>query len=114
MGTYYLEETAVPAGYNAPAGMFILTIAENDVSLGSAGTIGQADLNDWITASEIAVSEPEEGEETVYTVSIRNTVGYALHSTGGPGTKLIYLLGIMLTVLAGAGYVIKSLRRNER
>ena len=36
----------------------------------------------------------------------------ALPNTGGPGTNMLYLLGIMLTGLAGAGLVMKRRRRN--
>ena len=36
--------------------------------------------------------------------TIRNDqIGYELPSTGGPGTTLIYLLGLLLTAIAGAG-----------
>ena len=43
---------------------------------------------------------------------IANTPGVELPYTGGPGTNLIYILGIMLTGLAGAGLVMKRRRRN--
>ena len=33
-------------------------------------------------------------------------------SNGGPGTNLIYLLGTILTALAGAGLVMRRRRRN--
>jgi len=45
-------------------------------------------------------------------ISIKNEPGVELPATGGPGTTLFYLLGIMLTGLAGAGLVMKRLRRN--
>ena len=38
--------------------------------------------------------------------------GYELPSTGGPGTNLLYLLGIMLTAFAGAGLVLRKRRRD--
>ena len=37
--------------------------------------------------------------------TVRNTPGAALPNTGGPGTNQIYLLGIMLTGIAGMGLV---------
>ena len=40
-----------------------------------------------------------------------NEPGAALPATGGPGTDMIYLLGFMLTGLAGAGLVMRR-RRN--
>lgn len=38
-------------------------------------------------------------------IIVKNTPGAALPSTGGSGINLIYLLGIMLTSIAGAGLV---------
>ena len=45
------------------------------------------------------------------TFRVGNTPGAALPSTGGPGTSLICLLGIMLTGLAGAGMVMQLRRK---
>ena len=106
-GTYYLDETSVPAGYNAPAGMLILNVGDDSISLNSTAAIGSPDLNSWITSEEA----PETGE-VIYTVSIRNTTGVSLPSTGGPGTNLIYLIGLMLTGIAGAGLVMRKRRRD--
>ena len=38
---------------------------------------------------------------------ITNTPGAALPNTGGPGTGALYLLGLMLTSLAGAGLMLR-------
>ena len=43
--------------------------------------------------------------------TVENVPGAALPSAGGHGTNLIYLLGIMLTGLAGAGLMIKQRRK---
>lgn len=105
VGTYYLDETVVPDGYYHPAGMYVLTVNTDGLHLNSTETIGSPGLDSWI--------EPPNAEtgETTYTVSIRNETGYALPSTGGPGTNFIYLLGTILTALAGAGLVLKKRRR---
>lgn len=42
-----------------------------------------------------------------------NTLGAALPGTGGPGTNLIYLLGLMLAGIAGAGLLIMSKSRQK-
>ena len=104
-GTYYLDETNVPAGYNSPPGMYVLTVSNGIVTLNSTVTIGTPDLNHWITSE----TDPVTGK-TTYIVSIRNTTGVVLPSTGGPGTDLIYLLGIILTSLAGLGLVMRKRR----
>ena len=44
-------------------------------------------------------------------ITVTNVRSAALPNTGGPGTDLFYLLGIMLTGLAGTGLVMK--RRRE-
>ena len=47
------------------------------------------------------------------TFVIGNTPGSVLPATGGEGTRMIYLLGITLMVLAGAGLILVR-RRKER
>ncbi len=118
-GTYYLEETSVPAGYNPPLGMFILRIGEDGVSLGSTAVLGQPSLESWIL-SEPAESEPESGEtdssdaDRIYTAAIRNTVGVVLPSTGGPGTAPVYLFSSLLIILAVTALVVqRTCRRKE-
>ena len=43
----------------------------------------------------------------VITVVVENAPGAALPNTGGPGSNLIYLLGIMLTGIAAAGVLLR-------
>jgi LPXTG-motif cell wall-anchored protein len=38
-------------------------------------------------------------------------IGAVLPSTGGPGTNLLYLFGIMLTGIAGTGLVMRKKQR---
>ena len=56
------------------------------------------------------VFTPANGNELAL-LQIKNEPGAALPSTGGPGTDLTYLLGIMLTGLAGAGLVMRRKRK---
>lgn len=58
----------------------------------------------------VSASTDDETGVTTYTVSVRNVAGVMLPSTGGPGTRLIYLLGIMLIGIAGAGLVMRRKR----
>ena len=53
------------------------------------------------------MSEAKDGE---YIIN-RPMDAAVLPSTGGPGTSLFYLLGIMLMGTAGAGLVMKRNRR---
>ena len=59
------------------------------------------------TTTAFSASGEENASGKVTEVTIKNYSGYALPSTGGPGTSLIYLLGSMLTALAGIGLLMK-------
>ena len=85
-GTYYLKEMAAPKGYNKLAKPIKVTI-DNDGK---------------ITVVDKTTTEVTE-------VGVENKSGTLLPSTGGMGTTLIYLAGIVLVVLSG--YVLISKRR---
>lgn len=82
-GTYYLKETKAPDGYN-----LLKTIQKIEI-----GEDGSIKLNNLTTDD----------------VKVKNNSGIELPSTGGMGTTLIYLAGIVLVVLSG--YVLISKRR---
>lgn len=82
-GTYYLKEMAAPKGYNKLANPIKVTI-DNDGNITADG-------------------------KTTTEVDVENKSGTLLPSTGGMGTTLIYLAGIVLVVLSG--YVLISKRR---
>lgn len=83
-GTYYLKETKAPDGYNLLKKIQTIEIGEN----------GSIKLN---------------GNEITGDVKVKNNSGIELPSTGGMGTTLIYIAGIVLVVLSG--YVLISKRR---
>ena len=83
-GTYYLKETKAPDGYN-------LLKKIQKIEIGEDGSIK---LN---------------GDVITGDVKVKNNSGIELPSTGGMGTTLIYLAGIVLVVLSG--YVLISKRR---
>lgn len=83
-GTYYLKETKAPDGYN-----LLKTIQK--IEIGEGGSIK---LNGNVITGD---------------VKVKNNSGIELPSTGGMGTTLIYLAGIVLVVLSG--YVLISKRR---
>ena len=100
IGTYYLEETTVPAGYYAPLGRFKLEIS----STNAAPTI----TSSWVSGSpDGSVGQVTGDAESRYTITIRNVTGPALPSTGGSGTSLVYLFGAILVVLGVAGLAIR-------
>ena len=58
--------------------------------------------SDGTTLSEYFVEYEEDGTVVLNKYIIRNNPGVELPATGGPGTKLFYLLGVMMTGLACA------------
>lgn len=82
--TYYLTETAAPAGYNK--------------------------LADPITVVVTGATENEEGQltYTTATAEIENKSGAELPSTGGMGTTLFYLIGGILVLLAVIVFITKK------
>lgn len=46
------------------------------------------------------------------TIVVKNYAGASLPATGGPGPGLAYFLGTLLTVLGGAGLVMRNERGN--
>lgn len=90
-GTYYLEETEAPAGYNkldAPVKVVITRTIDEQTNVGSA-TITQ------------------DGAET-NTVKVLNSMGPVLPSTGGIGTTIFYIVGAVLVAAAGILLITKK------
>lgn len=110
-GDYTLRETKAPAGYNLPANGFSVTLkaatANNQTWNGTANT----------ALTDLAVKvDQTDGTGNVDTglgaITIKNTQGSSLPSTGGMGTVLLYVAGIAVFVLAGATLVMALRRRN--
>jgi len=103
-GTYILEEVYVPDGYIKSIGKIRFIITGGIMRM-DMGTPLPDDL--VFIPARLTVTDP-----TLAFLTVINNPGVELPSTGGPGTNLIYILGIMLTGLAGAGLVMKRRRRN--
>ncbi|MBQ6386166.1 MAG: InlB B-repeat-containing protein [Lachnospiraceae bacterium] len=103
VGTYVLHEETVPAGYIAPDGDVEITVA--------TGTDGNIEVS--LKAGETQYTGPTyiSRVDGTWVIKIMNSEGYELPSTGGPGPGLIYLLGIMLVSLSGAGLVMRRRKR---
>ena len=89
--TYYLTETAAPAGYNKLAGPVTIVIGENGV-----------------------VNSTTEAPQGVDEVKVLNQTGAELPSTGGMGTTLFYVLGGILVVGAVVLLVTKKRMSAEK
>lgn len=107
LGEYTITETEAPAGYLPLEGDIVITIADN-----AAGT--DIDVSAMIGETEIDIRHIKRDPDTgLRTIEIMNTAGVELPSTGGPGTRLIYLTGSMLMALALAGLLLVR-RRNTK
>ena len=84
--TYYLTETAAPAGYNKLADAVTIVIGENGVVNGTT-----------------------EAPQGVDEVKVLNQSGTELPSTGGMGTTIFYVLGSILVV--GAAVLLVTRKR---
>ena len=87
--TYYLTETAAPAGYNKLAGPVTIVIGENGVVNGTT-----------------------EAPQGVDEVKVLNQSGTELPSTGGMGTTIFYIIGAVL-VLGAVVLLITKKRMNS-
>ena len=109
-GDYKLSEIKAPEGY---------VILNKDVYFTVNAEPGAGDSIITVTSGQTAYNDDSIGASTKKTDKngdtfvVPNTPGVALPSTGGPGTNLLYLLGITLIGLAGAGFVMKRRRGKE-
>lgn len=108
-GTYYLEETKAPAGYNKPDNFFELVLTAttaNNQTNGSNATTG---------LTEIKVNDKDNSGDVmtgVGSANIENSKGSNLPETGGMGTTMLYVAGAVIVLIAGIGLAV-TLRRRQ-
>lgn len=110
-GKYTLKETKAPAGYNLPADGFSVTLTATTANNQAwDGTATKALTN---LAVKVGQTDGTGNVDTgLGAITIKNTQGSSLPSTGGMGTVLLYVAGIAVFVLAGATLVMALRRRN--
>lgn len=97
-GTYYLEETKAPVGYNKLTAPITVVISSTLPTTG--GTASYTVTADGATTTD-------------YTVRVENKAGVELPSTGGIGTTLFYVIGGGLMVAAIVLLVTKKRMENK-
>ena len=99
-GTYSLWETQAPAGFIGMSAPIIITITD--------GAVQEPDLSGTTT-----ILYSEKSGETPATMTIGNTPGTELPSTGGSGTAIYTAGGLALALLAGVLLISRRKRRNS-
>ena len=100
-GRYKLVETQTPPGY--------IKVDNNDIyfTVSADGEIVWTTADgERITDKTAAADKPNQVDYESTTFTVGNTAGAALPNTGGHGTGLFYLLGMIMLFLAGAGWVV--------
>ena len=97
VGEYYLYETVIPTGYNPPPGRFKLTVGQDGVTITAAWATGAPGYE---AGNVVAEPDANTGVNS-YTVSVSNTAGILLPSTGGYGTTVSCLVGGLMICFAG-------------
>lgn len=97
--TYYLTETATPAGYNKLAGpiKIVISTSVGTTTNGLTSTVSYYDYN--TTAADDGSHYGSRATGTGE-VQVLNQSGTELPSTGGMGTTLFYVIGGILVVAA--------------
>ena len=96
-GVYYLDEIEAPAGYNKLAKPVTVDIVTDDNTIYNLKSVAADKNNGTINGAE-------------GTITIANSKGSNLPSTGGMGTKLFYTIGGLLMAGAAIVLVIKKRR----
>ena len=106
VGEYTLHEDSAPAGYNQLPGDVTIEVTQNS-------TTGQILVSVKVGGEDSAFADAELVDSSDlskgWIVTIRNDAGFELPSTGGPGTMLFKIFGLIL--ITGAGLL---LRRRQK
>jgi len=97
-GNYVLQETKAPNGYDLMSSNVLITVGANGVTAIQGTT-------------PCSIEESEDG--LTFTITVTNSAGVELPHTGGPGT-LLYTLGGLMLILASALMYGFRMRRGER
>ena len=106
-GSYTLEETEAPSGYNRLENTITFTVAPTFVS-GTGPMYSTEEKTRTIGEGDDAVTEK------YYLVTVQNSAGVELPHTGGTGTLLYTLSGLALILASALMYGFRMRRRERR
>lgn len=108
-GTYKLEETVTPAGYNSIQAQIFTITATHDI-------VSNTPTLTALTSSNTSVLSFSQDPNNIGSLStdVVNRAGNTLPSTGGIGTTIFYAAGACLAVAAGVILVARKRMSSER
>lgn len=115
-GTYYLRETAAPDGYVLPDVDITITLEDSQPDGTLDGTTGVSYTSSAVNKAEVSVIE-DSGTVNVLKFSFSNVLydkdgNFHLPTTGGMGTMLFTIAGILL--MGGAVVLVVMAARRKR
>ena len=104
--TYYLKEVTAPSGYNLPDGdaAFFKFVIAATVSVDSGTDKGKIDTL-TITSGTPAATQDGKTDEGSVAMTITNTSGSTLPGTGGIGTAIFTVVGLLVMAGAAGGFI---------
>ena len=93
-GTYYMEEITPPKGYNKPSSPFEVVINGEPVN-GENGKVIDVKITATVADEEAGPGTSGGKENRYITANIVNSKGKALPTTGGTGTLVLIIVGII-------------------
>ncbi len=114
---YYLKETTTPKGYYAPAGVFKLDLdsamSADDATEHSGGLSDQSSVTATNTADTNLVSGSVDNDyANQFDIVVKNSSTPSLPTTGGMGTVIFTVIGVVLMVAAAGTFVVVRRRSN--
>jgi len=106
VGEYRLVETQVPVGYSPLDSAIKIFVNPGDVTAIQGTSYAEVARNE--EGNEYRQYWVAGQEDDTWQIRVWNSFGVELPSTGGIGTKLIYLIGLMLTGIAGIDLVMRK------
>ena len=108
-GYYEIVETKYPTGYIQATENPVFQVKYGNESVAPEVLLvyGSDDDAGHHAGDPITGNRTDMVSIANYAITVGNTPGAALPNTGGPGTNLFYLIGAILTMLAGGGVVLK-------
>lgn len=109
-GTYKLKETKAPAGYVLSAAETEITIADTNFN-GIPDSKEQSTTDTTTTQTTTTQTTEKDKDNGLVSITVENTKGFTLPRTGGIGTVLFSMIGI---VLMGSGVLLVAVFLRKR